>query len=254
MKSIYMSLRNQKTMKERFTTDRPMNLVCNMVHRALIEQVAKRSRKFMLTDDVRQQIIDVSTWLTDPKAKPWLFLCGQIGNGKSSMLRAMQRVLAELGLPLSDEFGYTYDGSLYDSCRPYLQIRRANEILMESANGYESFKKLMKMPMLAIDDLGVEPAEIKDYGSTRTPIIDLLGYRYEEQLFTMISTNVTPDYIKLNYGDRIADRFNEMAHRVIYKNDSFRKPQSPNPPIRADTKEPDSKTSNNPPNKTTSNK
>ena len=188
MKSIFMSMRNQKTMKERFTTDAPLKQVCNLLYQALTEQVAKRNRQLIFNDDVSCQITNVATWLTDPHAKPWLFLCGQIGNGKSSMLRAVQRVLPILGLPSSDEFGYGYDGGSYGYSRPSLRIIRANELLMESTGSYEAFKKMMKAPMLAIDDLGVEPAEIKDYGSTRTPIIDLLSYRYEEQLFTLIST------------------------------------------------------------------
>ena len=40
----------------------------------------------------------------------------------------------------------------------------------------------MCSPLLAIDDPGVEPREIMDYGNVFTPIIDLIGVRYEEQL------------------------------------------------------------------------
>ena len=46
--------------------------------------------------------------------------------------------------------------------------------------------------VLGIDDLGTEPSEVSDYGNVYTPVIDLLTKRYEEQLFTIITTNLTP--------------------------------------------------------------
>ena len=46
--------------------------------------------------------------------------------------------------------------------------------------------------VLGLDDLGTEPSEVLDYGNVYTPVIDLLTKRYEEQLFTIITTNLTP--------------------------------------------------------------
>ena len=76
--------------------------------------------------------------------------------------------------------------------------------------------------MLAIDDLGIEPAEVMDYGNILNPVIDLISYRYNEQLFTIVTTNLNPKQIRDKYGDRIADRFNEMMKKVIFENDSYR--------------------------------
>ena len=78
--------------------------------------------------------------------------------------------------------------------------------------------------MVAIDDLGCEPLEIQSYGNIYTPIIDLLTHRYDRQLFTMITTNLTPQEIRPRYGDRIADRLNEMVRNIVFKNKSFRTP------------------------------
>ena len=58
-----------------------------------------------------------------------------------------------------------------------------------------------------------------------TPVIDLISYRYNRMLFTMVTTNLTPAQIRATYGDRIADRFNEMMLILPYKNPSFRTPQ-----------------------------
>ena len=77
--------------------------------------------------------------------------------------------------------------------------------------------------MLAIDDLGTEPAEVLDYGNVFNPAIDLLSARYTDQLFTVVTTNLTPKQIREHYGDRIADRFNEMFERIVFDNSTYRK-------------------------------
>ena len=76
--------------------------------------------------------------------------------------------------------------------------------------------------MLGIDDLGTEAKEIMDFANVFTPIIDLMTKRYEEQLFTIITTRLTPLQIREHYGDRIKDRLNEMADKIIYKNSTYR--------------------------------
>ena len=76
--------------------------------------------------------------------------------------------------------------------------------------------------MLGIDDLGTEPSEVMGYGNVYTPVIDLLTKRYEEQLFTIITTNLTPQQIREHYDDRIADRLNEMVEKIVFKNGTYR--------------------------------
>ena len=50
----------------------------------------------------------------------------------------------------------------------------------------------------------------------------MLTDRYEEQRITIITTNLTPNQIREHYGARIADRLNEMADKVIFKNETYR--------------------------------
>ena len=70
--------------------------------------------------------------------------------------------------------------------------------------------------------LAQKPSEVLDYGNVYTPVIDLLTKRYEEQLFTVITTNLTPQKIREHYGDRIADRFNEMVKKIVFSNGTYR--------------------------------
>lgn len=76
--------------------------------------------------------------------------------------------------------------------------------------------------ILAIDDLGTEPREIIEYGNVLSPIIDLISYRYEHQLPTIITSNLTPQQISELYGKRIGDRLKETTEIVPFLNGSYR--------------------------------
>ena len=77
--------------------------------------------------------------------------------------------------------------------------------------------------MLAIDDLGKEPTEVLNFGNVVSPVVDLLEYRYNHQLFTVVTTNLTPKEIREKYGARIADRFNEMLEVIRFQDISYRR-------------------------------
>ena len=87
------------------------------------------------------------------------------------------------------------------------------------------FLQYQDVNMLGIDDLGEEETTMMDYGNRVTPVIDLLSHRYDRMLFTMVTTNLTPKQIRSTYGDRIADRFNEMMLIIPYETPSFRTPK-----------------------------
>ena len=77
--------------------------------------------------------------------------------------------------------------------------------------------------MLGIDDMGTEPLEVQEFGNMHRPLTDLLTRRYESRDFTFITTNLVPQQIRKLYGDRIADRLNEMVDKIVFDNPSFRK-------------------------------
>ena len=60
---------------------------------------------------------------------------------------------------------------------------------------------------------------LRDY----TPLIDLITTRYEEQLYTIFTTNLTPAQLEEKYGKRIVDRLNEMVEKVVFENESYRR-------------------------------
>lgn len=54
----------------------------------------------------------------------------------------------------------------------------AREIADICKADYKAFLDLCREPMLAIDDLGMEPVEISRYKDIYTPLIDMINKRY----------------------------------------------------------------------------
>ena len=110
---------------------------------------------------------------------------------------------------------------LKDYFKVGLPIYDAREILI-MAKDLKELRLLRERPMLAIDDLGKEPTEVLDYGNVTSPVVELLEYRYQHQLFTAITTNLNDKDLKKKYGSRINDRFNEMLQVIVFQSISYR--------------------------------
>lgn len=138
-----------------------------------------------------------------------LMLIGNVGNGKSTLMKAMQKaMLALVGYGI-----YPYGFGLRIAC--------ARDI-HNTADAGGRFGQLCREELLGIDDLGTEPKVEMSYGSVTTPVSDLLEYRYSRQLFTVVSTNLPPSQIKERYGLRIADRCREMFQNIVFRGESYR--------------------------------
>jgi DNA replication protein DnaC len=61
------------------------------------------------------------------------------------------------------------------------------------------------------------------YGNICSPITELLEYRYDKRLPTLISTNLTPPMITQRYSERVGDRLKEMMDVVVFEADSYRR-------------------------------
>jgi len=179
---------------------------------AIQAEVEYRRRPFSMTDALSEQIDRMAAWLTGDSSKFAAVLCGGCGNGKTTLVKAFQNLLSYLNIPVSDGHGKTYG----------MRICDAQEIAGIARTDYPAFLTLARIPMLAIDDVGIEPLEVMEYGNVVSPVVELLTKRYDEQFFTLLTTNLTPEGIRKRYGDRIADRLNEMAVVIPFKNSTYR--------------------------------
>jgi len=139
-------------------------------------------------------------------------LCGLCGNGKTTVMRAFQRLLNVVRIP--DNFHRNVYG---------MPIVNAIHIAHLCRSNYDGFLRLCDHEMLGIDDMGTEPLEVQEFGNLYRPLTELLTRRYENRGFTFITTNLIPQQIRKLYGDRIADRLNEMVDKIVFDNPSFRK-------------------------------
>jgi DNA replication protein DnaC len=183
-----------------------------MLTASVKNEVEYRHRQFVMNDSVKAQVETMAEWLTSDSTKFGLLLCGGCGNGKTTLVKAFQQLLCCLNL--RDE---------HHRCTYGIQIKYAKQIVRMMKADYQAWEKLSQVDMLAIDDLGIEPVEVMDFGNVLCPVVDLLTKRYDMQLFTIITTNLTPSEIREKYGDRIADRMNEMMVKIIFNNDTYRK-------------------------------
>ena len=186
------------------------------IEAALRVKVEKRGNTFIDSDELQGHIVRIAKMFTEPTTKYGILLCGGVGNGKSSMMYALQNLIKSLKIPLNGNTTFDTWGMRVESAKFIY-----NQVKVDS----QKYQQIQNANMLGIDDLGEEEPTLINYGNRVTPVIDLISYRYNRMLFTMVTTNLTPAQIRATYGDRIADRFNEMMLILPYKNPSFRTPQ-----------------------------
>jgi DNA replication protein DnaC len=209
--ALMSQLRHRMIMKDRFKLPMTKEDAVKVITAAVQVEVESRHRKFVLNNMLKEQVTVMADWLTSDSTKFGMLMCGQCGNGKSTLVKAFQRILNQANL--RDEYNSSHYGIVIIDSKELVNLR---------LNNYAEWQTLIQREMLAVDDLGTESIEINQYGNIITPLIDLLTKRYDKQLFTLVTTNLKPAEIRERYGDRIADRLNEMMVKIIYRNDSYR--------------------------------
>lgn len=200
-----------KTTRQHFKLPMTEEQATDLLTASYMAEVEYRRRKYESNAETENNISRLARALTSNNSKFGIMFCGVCGNGKTTLLYALQTAILEI-----DKYGGFEDKGTG------ISIVDAKEVA-QYARDYKSFRELRNRPMLAIEDMGREPTEMLDYGNVLNPIIDLIEYRYNNQLFTAITTNLTSEQISTKYGRRIADRFNEMLEVIIFKNPSYRK-------------------------------
>lgn len=178
---------------------------------ALMGEIELRHGVYIPSITVDSNINTIAEWLTSTDRQFGMILCGKCGNGKTTLMRAVCTVINFLHI--RDEFYNT-------TCS--ISIVTAKDVARMSKDESAKFRQLCKMRMLAVDDLGTEPSEVMDFGNISNPLVDLLETRYNDQNFTMITTNLTPEQLREKYGERVTDRFNEMMKKIVFTGDSYR--------------------------------
>lgn len=173
-------------------------------------QVELRGGAVQYDEMTTKNLRKVAETLAGDSHKFGLLLAGTCGNGKTTTMRAVQSIVQ-----LLNNTYYRYDERIGN------RLLEAKEIAQLSGKT-EQLTAYQTIPLLFLDDLGREPTEVMQYGNVTSPITELLEYRYNQRLTTIVTTNLEPSEIREKYGDRIADRFNEMFVVVRYTGSSYR--------------------------------
>lgn len=198
----------QLTTVQRFKLDLPENEAIKILTAAYKAQVENRHCCFLEDENIIRAIEFTASWLTLDNKKPGLYFTGLCGTGKTTMIKAINMVV-----------DWYYTNTRF---RP-MTIIKATDLASMALNNYHEFKSLAKRTILAIDDLGQEPALISSYANIMKPCIEILSERYDAQLTTFISSNLAPENIKEYYDERLSDRFKEMMEIIPFESKTFRK-------------------------------
>lgn len=186
--------------------------IADVIEAAYKCEVESRHRRYQADTETKRNIESVARILADDTGKFSLLFSGTCGNGKTTMMYAIRDVIREIS-----RMG-ALDGQYAGK---ELIVKDAIDVVRTAADS--DMQSIVAIPLLAIDDLGKEPAEVVNYGNIINPMVELIEKRYKRQLFTLATTNLTPRQIREKYGARMADRFNEMFNVVIFKNSTYRK-------------------------------
>lgn len=229
--AIYSRLmvRRRRTTAERFNLPYTEQQAFDLLMAACMAEVAARGRSFTAAAPFVGHVATVARWLTTADRRTFgLFLCGNRGNGKSTLVRAMHNLL---GLLREDE---TPDAATWEGFpKPGFEMIHAKQLVLLSkawnnptamnADQRRRYARIQDVELLAIDDLGTEPRESLSYGDSVTAAIDLISHRYDHQLTTIATSNLAPGDIRKYYDERFADRFREMMYIVDFGQEpSFR--------------------------------
>ena len=157
--------------------------------------------------EVGAKIQKAAEWMLGSPVRSGLLLQGTIGSGKTTLMYAMYGLYKQLASPVI--FTTAYD------LHAHFKHQQERE-----PSRYEEF---LRAKYLFVEEAGAEPERCQSYGTDYTPVQNLISYRYDRKLPTIITTNLADDKLLDRYGPRMMDRINEMFSILRFKGDSYRK-------------------------------
>ena len=171
------------------------------------EDRVKRSGMSMTWDQHSIDILDaVATWLGTPH-KTGLLLFGGYGTGKTTMLSCLEDIFRW------DYFDPGHVRRYYPS--EIIDILKSNQHPAPMAD-------FRKVPVMLIDEVGMEPVTSTIWGDRCAPVRDIIIARYDHSKTTVIATNLDADEFQAHYGERVMDRINQAYTKIYFGADSYR--------------------------------
>lgn len=139
-----------------------------------------------------------------PKFRYNLILVGGYGSGKTHLAAAIANNLVDKAIPV-----------LFDTYIGHLDRIKAD---FKELDEYSHLLKMKSIPMLVIDDLGKE----KKTDWSQQILFDVMNYRYEHYLPTVITTNMNMQMLAAHVEGAVASRLMETSEVVQTASGDFR--------------------------------
>lgn len=201
-----------------------------LLEESYLATLKARGGSYGIDEATRNVISLVARWLTGDAGndKPSLLLYGDIGRGKTTLCSAVVRMVEQCKAAIA-AYSHTNRWRLSneDKQREWDWQRTATPEMVtavELAQADErELARIARASVLIIDDIGIEPVEVKRYGTAITPLVDVINERYANQRCTIITTNLDDDSVIERYGDRTEDRLREMCDKIAFSGESYRR-------------------------------
>ena len=148
-----------------------------------------------------EHLSTVAKWLCG-QGRCGLLLYGGYGLGKTTTLRAIHYAVRFL------------NGG-------YLPHYTAKQVLSMPNEDIKSLRRNERIVM--VDELGREQNERRDYGNVSEPVIELIRFREDRGLPTVLASNLLEQEFVSKYDPYIHDRLFGSFSRIFFEGQSYRK-------------------------------
>ncbi len=147
--------------------------------------------------EVKRYVAGLESFIEEGRG---LWFMGDVGTGKTTLAMIVSRAALERGLSVA----------IYSLPRLLAEIRRTYDQDTESTY-FDFFKQLVKVDLLHIDDVGAE----RQTDWVLEQLYALINERYEQKKAVMITTNLGPDDLREQIGERTVSRLVEICENPL---------------------------------------
>lgn len=199
LSQIFAQIKERNTYKAEKTPEITDEMVRNAFNADYQQQVNWRNRQFVATEEYNERLSMFVDWLMGGYLNDrWLYLSGDVGNGKSTSARALLSVLGRMGQK-------TLAKKSSEMILLYRQLDTSKQALTQ-------WNAILAAPVLYIDDF-----EVGKY------LDELLEWRYDNMTYTIISSNIGLSDLSNVVSARIFDRIMEMTTEIVFTEPSYRR-------------------------------
>lgn len=178
----------------------------------------KRGEQLINTTEYHLMLLEICDALTNEmtirQPKCGLLFSGQFGTGKTTLMLGLRKFF--------DLLKRTPAAWTYQEIDSLENVYVWAEDFRYPIVSYEKFLKATSVPILFLDNLGIELGNPKDSLAVEL-IRNLIRLRYDMRLFTMIATPFDKQSIREIYGNQIASIINDGYSVIEFDWKPFRK-------------------------------